>query len=64
MKPLSESSYISIGVVLWILGASFWAGALWNQVNANTLAISKLQIINEKLNKIDQRLSRIEGSIK
>lgn len=50
------------GLVVWLLALSFWCGALWQQVGNNTLQISRFQRIEVRLNSIDQRLSRIEGS--
>lgn len=56
-----DYAYI-IGLVIWLLGLSFWCGALWQQVENNTEQISRFQRIEIRLNSIDQRLSRIEGA--
>lgn len=72
MTKISEKSYVSIGVVVIIIGGVMWLTTLFSKVNAQSEAmaaqvdeIKQLKETQRDYNKtvesIDRRLSRIEG---
>lgn len=67
MRILSEKTVVPIGFVLVFLGGCFWLSRVWFTVEASAEVTKKLSAEQrehiEALQKIDRRLSRIEGQL-
>lgn len=64
---MSTESKLTISIVMWLIGLSFYCGGLYFQVNNNSKALELSYISSEKLDDrldmIDQRLSIIQGRL-
>lgn len=72
MSKITENTLVPLSLMATILGAGAWLTVVWYQGNANATAIMEIKTeVKEKSNKLDdkldeivQRLSRIEGKLK
>jgi hypothetical protein len=66
-QVISEHSYISVSLLISIIGAVVWATTLFAETKNNSQAINRIELSQEKytdhLNQINTRLSRIEGKL-
>lgn len=68
---ISEKTLIPISTILVIVGAVFWLTNIYNLANTNAYGIESIKKkvsttdskIIERIDLIDQRLSRIEGKL-
>jgi type II secretory pathway pseudopilin PulG len=66
-SKITESTAVSLGVVVALIGGVLWLGSINAQGQANSRAIEELKERQEAylhtLQSIDSRLSHIEGSL-
>lgn len=64
---ISESTPISISLVITLTGCLFWLASLYYKTEASAQSITRIEHKQEEYNQnqteIIQRLSRIEGSL-
>lgn len=65
MSVINEKTKVTIGLATFV-AATFWVTTMWNKTNANAANLSEfkvyviyeLRLMNEKLDKILERLPR------
>lgn len=67
MKKISEGTLVPLSLVLTIAGGAFWISSVYSMAATNSKEIQMLRDKQdqyyEEIQKVDERLSRIEGKL-